>query len=60
MGSELVASEFELLVLVASSTVGDVEAVALLSADDDDHPAVEPAAGLSDAGEVGAAETLSF
>jgi hypothetical protein len=47
-------------VLVASSTVGDVEAVALLSADDDDHPAVEPAAGLSDAGEVGAAETLSF
>jgi hypothetical protein len=43
--------EFELLVLVASSTVGDVEAVALLSADDD--PAVEAAAGLSDADEVG-------
>jgi hypothetical protein len=30
-GRELVAAEFELLVLVASSTVGDVEAVALLS-----------------------------
>lgn len=36
MGSELVASEFELLVLVASSTAGEVEAVGPLDADGDE------------------------
>ena len=56
-GSELVASALELPVVVASSTVGDVEAVGLLGADDDEDDAVADGDGVQSAV---AGETLSL